>query len=132
MSVFEKLYLLLFNAVTDALRLMQSGHAQAAAELLVRAQQACEELYRVSAQRRYARKKASLAQREVARRSRDGGIAVHRAAGLKATPQSAPLTAPLAQGSLSRGKPLGRVSPLGPCPLFCKKRGKKLQTRGAQ
>ena len=45
MSVFEKLYLLLFNAVTDALRLMQSGHAQAAAELLVRAQQACEELY---------------------------------------------------------------------------------------
>lgn len=45
MSVFEKLYLLLFNAVTDALGLMQSGHAQAAAELLVRAQQACEELY---------------------------------------------------------------------------------------
>ena len=58
MSVFEKLYLLLFNAVTDALGLMQSGHAQAAAELLVRAQQACEELYRVSAQRRYARKKS--------------------------------------------------------------------------
>ena len=76
MSVFEKLYLLLFNTVTDALGLMQSGHAQAAAELLVRAQQACEELYRVSAQRRYARKKASLAQREVSRRSRDGGIAV--------------------------------------------------------
>ena len=102
MSVFEKLHLLLFNAVTDALRLMQSGRAQAAAELLVRAQQACEELYRVSAQRRYARKKASLAQREVSRRSRDGGIAVHRAAGLKATPQSP---------AANRGKPLGRVSP---------------------
>ena len=45
MSVFEKLYLLLFNAVTDALRLMQSGLTQEASELLIKAQQSSEELY---------------------------------------------------------------------------------------
>lgn len=44
MPGFKKLYLLLFNAVTDALRLMKAGRAQEAAEVLMRAQQVCEEL----------------------------------------------------------------------------------------
>lgn len=45
MPGFKKLYLLRFNAVTDALRLMKAGRAQEAAEVLRRAQQVCEELY---------------------------------------------------------------------------------------
>ena len=109
------------------------------------------------------RKKASLAQREAARRSRDGGFAVYRAVGQrrplsrlrrqlplrrgamgdgkkpplrkgrwhgaavtegsrsKATPQSAPPTAPLTQGSLLRGR-----RPWTPPPFV--KGGRKLQT----
>ena len=138
MPVFEKLYLLLFNAVTDALRLMQAGHAQEAAELLVRAQQACEELYRASAQRRYARKKASLAQREVSRRSRDGGIAVYLAVGqrrplsrLRRTggnplvgfpPDPFPDLVKHKESSALCGARPGGAAP-GPRPLFCKKAG---------
>ena len=45
MPIFEKLHLLLFNAVTDALRLMQAGLTQEASELLIKAQQSSEELY---------------------------------------------------------------------------------------
>ena len=74
----------------------------------------------VFGKRRYTRKKASLAQREVARRSRDGGIAVHRAVGYRATPQSPAATAPLTQGRLVRGAAPGPR-------FFVKKRGKKLQ-----
>ena len=49
MPGFKKLYLMLFNAVTDALRLMKAGREQEAAEVLRRAQQVCEELYIESA-----------------------------------------------------------------------------------
>lgn len=45
MPEFKKLYLLLFNAITDALRLIEAGLTQEAAELLIKAQQSCEELY---------------------------------------------------------------------------------------
>lgn len=42
---FKKLYLLLFNAITDALRLIEAGLTQEASELLIKAQQSSEELY---------------------------------------------------------------------------------------
>lgn len=45
MPEFKKLYLLLFNAITDALRLMKAGLTQEASELLIKAQQSSEELY---------------------------------------------------------------------------------------
>ena len=45
MELYRKMYLHLFNAVTDALRLLGVGQTQAAAVLLERAQQDCEELY---------------------------------------------------------------------------------------
>ena len=45
MELYQKMYLHLFNAVTDALRLLGVGQTQAAAVLLERAQQDCEEMY---------------------------------------------------------------------------------------
>lgn len=45
MPGFKKLYLLLFNAITDALRLIEAGLTQEASELLIKAQQSSEELY---------------------------------------------------------------------------------------
>ncbi|MBR4549985.1 MAG: hypothetical protein IKO83_08750 [Oscillospiraceae bacterium] len=43
--MFKKMYLLLFNRVTDALDALAAGNTARAGEILVRAQQACEELY---------------------------------------------------------------------------------------
>lgn len=45
MPNYEKLYHLLFNAITDALEMMGSGNPETARVLLVRAQQNAEELY---------------------------------------------------------------------------------------
>ena len=45
MELYRKMYLHLFNAVTDAVRLLGAGQTQAAALLLEKAQQDCEELY---------------------------------------------------------------------------------------
>ena len=42
MPIFEKLYHLLFNAVTDAVERMPEGEART---LLIESQQECEELY---------------------------------------------------------------------------------------
>ena len=42
---YQKLYTTLFNAITDALRLMDGDDLAGAKELLKRAQQATEELY---------------------------------------------------------------------------------------
>ena len=42
---YEKLYHLLFNAITDALETMESGELETARFLLIRAQQKAEELY---------------------------------------------------------------------------------------
>lgn len=44
-GLYKKLYLKLFNAVTDAIELMEEGRPMTAKDLLVRAQQDCEELY---------------------------------------------------------------------------------------
>lgn len=45
MPNYAELYHLLFNAITDALEMMESGNLDAARALLVRAQQEAEELY---------------------------------------------------------------------------------------
>ena len=45
MEIYKKMYFHLFNAVTDALAQMERQNFGAAAELLVQAQQACEEIY---------------------------------------------------------------------------------------
>ena len=42
---FRKLYLHLFNAVTDAIDALSDGRAEDAKALLIQAQQACEETY---------------------------------------------------------------------------------------
>lgn len=42
---YEKLYLLLFNAITDALKQMESQNFGTAKETLITAQQEAEELY---------------------------------------------------------------------------------------
>lgn len=42
---YQKMYTTLFNAVTDALRLMEKGNSAGAADLLRRAQQSTEEQY---------------------------------------------------------------------------------------
>lgn len=42
---YQKMYTTLFNAITDALRLMEKGNSAGAAALLKRAQQSTEELY---------------------------------------------------------------------------------------
>ena len=43
--MFKKLYLLLFNRVTDALEALEHGDAALARKILIRAQQDAEELY---------------------------------------------------------------------------------------
>ena len=45
MYTYEKLYHDLFNAITDALRLMDQGRNMEAGALLIRAQQEAEEHY---------------------------------------------------------------------------------------
>ena len=42
---YQKMYAMLFNAITDALRLMDEGDLMGAKILMKRAQQATEELY---------------------------------------------------------------------------------------
>lgn len=44
-TMYEELYHALFNAVTDALRAMEQENFGQAKELLIRAQQLCEERY---------------------------------------------------------------------------------------
>ncbi len=44
-TMYKKMYLLLFNRVTDALRELERGNADRARELLMTAQRDCEELY---------------------------------------------------------------------------------------
>lgn len=48
MPDYEKLYHLLFNAITDALDVLDQGDAQTARATLIRAQQQAEELYIVA------------------------------------------------------------------------------------
>ena len=43
--MFKKMYLLLFNRVTDAIEALARGETEEARALLIRAQQACEEIY---------------------------------------------------------------------------------------
>lgn len=43
--MYKKMYLTLFNAITDALELMQKGNSAGAADVLKRAQQSTEEQY---------------------------------------------------------------------------------------
>lgn len=43
--MYQKLYLYLFNRVTDALAALEAGDPQGARALLIAAQQECEELY---------------------------------------------------------------------------------------
>ncbi len=45
LSVYQSMYLRLFNAVTDALEALDAERPEEAQRLLVQAQQACEELY---------------------------------------------------------------------------------------
>ena len=45
MADYQRMYLLLFNAVTDALELLERGEAETAAETLRSAQCSCEEIY---------------------------------------------------------------------------------------
>ena len=45
MPDYQKLYLHLFNAVTDALRDLEKGNGDEAEQRLIRAQQECEEIY---------------------------------------------------------------------------------------
>ena len=42
---YQKMYAMLFNAITDALRLMEKSDSAGAAELLRRAQQSTEDQY---------------------------------------------------------------------------------------
>lgn len=43
--MYKKMYLTLFNAITDALELMEKGSSAGAADVLKRAQQSTEEIY---------------------------------------------------------------------------------------
>ena len=43
--MFKKMYLLLFNRVTDAIMALERGDAAAARTILIRVQQETEELY---------------------------------------------------------------------------------------
>ena len=45
MADYKRMYLLLFNAGTDALRLLRQGQSGAAAERIMAAQRKAEELY---------------------------------------------------------------------------------------
>ena len=42
---YKKLYFMLFNRVTDALNALAKGRSAEAEQILIRAQQDCEELY---------------------------------------------------------------------------------------
>ena len=44
-GLYQKLYLKLFNAVTDAIKLMDELRPDTAKYILIEAQRACEELY---------------------------------------------------------------------------------------
>ena len=44
-GLYKKLYLKLFNAVTDAIALVEEGRPMTAKDMLISAQQDCEELY---------------------------------------------------------------------------------------
>lgn len=46
--MYQKMYTLLFNAVSDALEALETGEVRRSEELLVQAQQACEEIYLAS------------------------------------------------------------------------------------
>lgn len=43
--MFKKMYLLLFNRVTEAIEALESGDTRSARTILIRAQQDAEELY---------------------------------------------------------------------------------------
>ena len=45
MELYQRMYVLLFNAVTDAIELLQRDDFAAAAETLIMAQKETEELY---------------------------------------------------------------------------------------
>lgn len=45
MPDYEKMYHILFNAITNALRELEAGRAEEAARLLMKAQRETEELY---------------------------------------------------------------------------------------
>ncbi len=45
MELYQRMYLRLFNAVTDAIELLQRDDPAAAAEKLIRAQRETEDLY---------------------------------------------------------------------------------------
>lgn len=44
-DTFERMYFLLFNSITDALRELESGNSKLAMEMLTEAQQRAEEMY---------------------------------------------------------------------------------------
>lgn len=44
-DMFERMYFLLFNSITDALRQLESGNSKLAMEMLTEAQQRAEEMY---------------------------------------------------------------------------------------
>ena len=50
MADYEKMYYLLFNAVTDSLRQMEAMNFGTAAEILKQAQMECEEMYMEAAE----------------------------------------------------------------------------------
>ena len=52
MADYRAMYLFLFNAVTDALRCLESGETHRANEILIRAQQVCEDIYLDTAEER--------------------------------------------------------------------------------
>lgn len=43
--MYQKMYFHLFNAVTDALTALEQQNFGAAADILIQAQQACEDIY---------------------------------------------------------------------------------------
>ena len=45
MSVYQEIYHLIFNSVTDAIALIQENDPEAARKLLILAQQSCEEIF---------------------------------------------------------------------------------------
>ena len=45
MPDYSKMYLVMFNAATDAVNALQEGGVSTAASILIAAQQRCEELY---------------------------------------------------------------------------------------
>ena len=53
--MFKTMYLRLFNRVTDAIRALEAGDAALARQILIAAQQECEELYLQGGERRVKR-----------------------------------------------------------------------------